>query len=103
MDGLRRSHAELHHVEKLFGIVTMRINASVSTEGHFGSGFDGFLEVFPLHAAHHFFFLYIFFRQSELNGFAENVIVVVDVHVQICAMILGQADSFVVNQAGVFD
>ena len=102
-DGLRWGHAEFHHVIKLFGVVAVRIDAGVGAEGHLHSGFNGLLEILTLKAAHHFFFLDIFLGQSKFRRFIQKIVVVVDVHDEIGAVLFGKADAFVVDEAGVLD
>src|SRR5579862_3194557 len=102
-DGLGGGHSELDHVEKLFGVVSVRINAGIRAKGHLGPGLHGFLKIFALGAAYHFFFVNVLLGEAKLYGFSENVIIVVDVHDQVCAMLFGQTDAFIVNQAGVLN
>ena len=97
------SHAELHHVEKLFAIVAMRINTGIGAKCHLDSGLDGSLKALSLQSPYHFFFVNIFLRQTELLRLTQNVIVVIDIHHQIGAAFFGQADPFIVNQAGVLN
>src|SRR5258708_5105292 len=100
---LHRRHAKLHHVEELLGVVAMRIDSSVGAERHLRAGFECFFKVFALQAADHLFLLYVFLGKPKLRSLIENVIVVIDIHDEISAMLLRHADAFFVNQAGVLD
>ncbi len=41
--------------------------------------------------------------RPNFGAYVQNVVVVVDIHDQISAVLFGEADAFVVNQAGVLD
>ncbi len=50
-----------------------------------------------------FSFVDVLLLQPELDGVAQQVVVVVDVHVEVGAVLDGEANVFVVSEAGVFD
>ena len=64
---------------------------------------NGLLEVLTLQAADHLLFVHVLLRQSELDGLAEDVIVVVDVHDEVRSMLLGELHVFFIGKAGVLD
>ncbi len=103
LDCLGGSHAVHDHVVELFGVVAVGIDAGVGAEGHFYSGLEGFAEVFALDFAYHTFLGEHLLLDAEVFGFAEDVVVVVDVHDEVGAVGFGEADAFVVNQGGVLD
>ena len=53
--------------------------------------------------SHHFFFVDVLLGQAEFLRFAQNVIVVIDIHHQISTSFFGQTDALIVNQTGVFN
>ena len=103
LDGLRGAHAVLHHVVELLRVVAVRVNAGVRAEGHLDAGLEGFAEVITLGLAESAFLGGELFRDAEVPGFAENVGVVVDVHDEVGAVLLGEADAFIVDKRGVLD
>src|SRR3974390_678799 len=60
-------------------------------------------KVFALQAANFLFLLDRFREHTSFCAFGQNVVVVVNVEDKIGAMLLGEGDAFVVNQAGVFN
>src|ERR1051326_4689825 len=102
-DGLGRRHFVLHHVEELLRVIAMRIHAGIGAKRHLGAAFYRALKVLALQASDRAFLVDIFLGQPELDGLAEDVIVVINVHHQVDAVLFGQTDAFVINQAGVFD
>ena len=88
---------------KLLGVVAVGVDAGVGAEGHLDSGLEGLAEVFALEFADHAFFDEHLFLDAEVFGFAEDVVVVVDVHDEVGAVGLGEADAFIVDEGGVLD
>ena len=103
LNGIDGLHAPLDHFGELFGIVTVGINAGVGGKRHFCACLKGTAKIFALHAPDFLFFLDRFRQHAGLCAFLKNVIVVVNVEVEIGAVLLGKRDAFVVDQAGVLD
>src|SRR5262249_55147571 len=70
---------------------------------HLGAALYRALKVFPLQLPDHLLLVHIFLGQAELDGFPQNVIIVVDVHHQVGAVLPGQANALIVDQAGVLN
>src|SRR5256885_861325 len=103
LDGVDRLHAPLDHFAELFGVVAMRIDAGVGAESDFGASFERFAEIFPLKAADFLFFFDGFGEHARLFAHLQNVIVVVDIENEVRAVLLGEGDAFVIDEAGVLD
>ena len=76
--------------------------ASVS-ERHLHPSLHRFLKRLALDAADHLLFVDIFLRQAKLDGLAEQVVVVVDIHDKVGAVLLGKLNVFIAGQAGMLD
>jgi len=81
----------------------VRIHARIRAERHLRPGFHRFGEVVSLLLAQAALLAEQLLRDSKLLGFAQDVIVVVDVHVQIGPMLDRQLDSLVIDQTGMLD
>src|SRR5258707_5331582 len=103
LDGVDRLHAPLDHFAELFGVVAVRIDAGVAAESDFGSCFESFTKVFALQAANFLFFFDGVGEHARFFAHLENVVVVVDVEDKIRAVLFGEGDAFVVDEAGVLD
>src|SRR3954453_17944767 len=94
-DRLRRCHAKTHHDGELSSVITMRINAGIRSEGHLHAGLERLLKCLALNAAYHFLFIDVLLRKSKLDCLSEQEIVVVDVHVEVTAVFLGETNVFI--------
>ena len=75
--------------------------AGVGAEGNFRAALEGLAKILALQAA--FFFLDGFRQHSSFGAFLKNEIVVVNVEDEIVAVLLGEGDAFVIDQAGVLE
>ncbi len=96
-------HAVHDHVVELLGVVAVGVDSGVGAEGHLYAGLEGFAEVLALEFAYAALLGGHLFGDAEIFGLAEDVVVVVDVHDEVGAVGLGEADAFVVDEGGVFD
>ena len=100
IDGL---HAPLDHLGKLFCVVAVRIDAGVSAEGHPGSRLECLSEILALQMTNQAFFIERFGKDAILLTARKDVVIIVDVEDEIRATLLGKANPFFVNEAGVLD
>ncbi len=90
-------------MKKLFRVPAVRINSRVGSVRDLHAGAHSFLKIFALQTSDQSFFLHNFFRRSEFCVLGENVIVVVNIGGEICAAFFHHSNSFIVDQASVFD
>src|SRR6267378_7089106 len=103
LNGLHRRHAVLHHERKLAGVDSMRANARIRSERHLHSRAHGLREIAPLNLAQvAVVFQEIRRRLVFLRGVLDAFLVV-NIHVEVGAMLLGKGDAFVVNERGMLD
>ena len=98
-----RLHAPLDHFAELPGIVAVRIDARIGAEGDLRAGLQGMAEILALQPAYFLFLLDGLREHAGLRAFLQNEIVVVNIKHQVRAVLLGQRDAFVIDQAGVLD
>ena len=88
---------------ELLGVVAVWVDSGVGAEGHLYACLEGFAEVLALEFAYAALLGGHLLGDAEVFGFAEDVVVVVDVHDEVGAVGLGEADAFVVDEGGVLD
>ena len=88
---------------ELLGVVAVRVDAGIGSERHLHAGLEGFPEVLALGTSDAALFFYELFGDAEVFRFSEDVVVVVDVHNKVGAVLFGEANPFVVHQRGVLD
>src|SRR6266403_1531905 len=103
LDGIERLHAPFDHLAKLSRVVAVRVDAGIRAESHLRAGLKSMAEIFTLQAADFLFLFDGFGKHARFRAFLQNVIVVVNVEDEIGAVLLGEGDAFVVDQAGMFD
>ena len=101
-DRFQRFHAPLRHGRELFRIVSVRINAGVGSKRHSSAGNTSPAKIGPLQFAKRSLFFHHFRQHPNLQSFRQNVVVVINIEDQERAVLLGQRDSFVVDQTGIF-
>src|SRR5580698_4846041 len=103
LNRIGRLHAPFDHLCELSRVVPVRINAGVGAESDLRSRLPRFAKIFALGAADFLFFLDRFGQHSGLRALLQYKIVIVDVEDEIRAVLLGQRDAFVIDEAAVLD
>src|SRR6266404_541547 len=103
LDGIERLHAPFDHLAKLSRVVAVRVDAGIRAESHLRAGLKSMAEIFTLQAADFLFLFDRFGKHARFRAFLQNVVIVVDVEDEKGAVLLGEGDAFVVDQAGMFD
>ena len=102
-DRLDRGHAPLHHLGELLAVVAVRIDAGVGAEQHLHPRPNRALEGLALLEADHPLLVEALLLGAVRGARREDVVVVVDIHVEPGAVLLGELDRGVAGQAGVLD
>ena len=103
LDRLQRSHAPLHHLGELTAILPVRIDSGVGAEDHLHARADRPLEGLALLAADHPFLVETLLLRTVRSAGREDVVVIVDVHVEPRAVLFGELDRGVAGEARVLD
>ena len=100
---LDRGHAPFDHFGELPGVVAVGIDPGIGAEQQrYACGMRG-AECFALFAADHAFLVETFGKHAVAGAFGQDIVVVVDIHVERGALFARQAKAGVVGQACVFD
>src|SRR4051794_12545952 len=102
-DRLDRRHAPLHHLGELPAVLPVRIDSGVGAEDHLHPRADCPAESLALLAADHPLLVEALLLGAVRGTGREDVVVVVDVHVEPGAVLLGQLDGRVAGEACMFD
>ena len=103
LNGLHRRHAVLHHECELADAAVVFADAGIGAEAEFHSGVEGFREILALLFAE---FAVVFEKiggHAAVFAFLFDAFLVVNIHIEIGAMLFGEGDAFVVDERGVFD
>src|SRR3954447_17338183 len=103
LDRLERGHSPLHHLRELTAVLAVRIDSGVGAEDHLHARADRPLEGLALLAADHPFLVETLLLRAIRSAGREDVVVIVDVHVEPGAMLLRQLDRGVAGEACVLD
>ena len=101
--GVERLHAPFDHLAKLSRVVTVRVDTGIRAKSHLRARLKGMAKIFTLEAADFLFLFDGLGKHARFRAFLQNVVVVVDVEDEKSPMLLGEGNTFVVDQAGMFD
>src|SRR5579862_7473984 len=103
LDGLHRCHAVLHHESELADAAIVFAHACIGAEAELHTSVQFFREILALLFAE----IAIVFEKvgghAAVFAFLLNALVVVDIHIEISAVLFGERDAFIVDERGVFD
>src|SRR6267142_6370065 len=102
-DGVERLHTPLNHLAELSRVVAVGVDAGIRAESYLRAELKSMAEILTLQAADFLFLFYGFREHSHFRAVLRNVVVVVNVEDEKGAVLLGEGDAFVVDQAGMFD
>src|SRR2546425_3276909 len=103
LDRLHRGQPPANHMGELFRVPAVRIHAGVRAERDLHAGAHRALEVLALRAADQTLLVDGLLRIPEARIFGEDVVVVVDIRDEVRALLLHEADPFVVEERAVLD
>src|ERR1700722_15680225 len=103
LNRLHGRHAPGDHRDKLLRIIAVWIYTAVGAEDHLHTCSLGGAERLALLATNHPLLVHGFLEHAILLAFREDVVVIVDIHVEISPVLLGQGESLVVGKTGVLD
>ncbi len=102
-NGVNGPHAPFDHFCELLCVIAVRIDAGIGSEGHFCAFDKRVMEILALEATHFLFLFDGFGKHSSFCTFLQDEIVVVNVEDEKGAVLLGEGDAFIVDQAGMLD
>lgn len=101
LDGPHRRHSILDHERKLTGVDSMGADTRVRTERHLHAGANGLREVLALKLAQAAVVLEKIRWGCTFLTLVLNAFLVIDIHVEIRAVLPGESNAFIIDERGV--